>query len=270
MSQGTVDLIVNVNQRVRDAIGYTTRMEHGTQTADETLGCATGSCRDSGWLLVEVFRQLGIAARFVSGYLIQLAVEEGQPGPKADTVDLHAWCEVFLPGAGWVGLDPTSGALTAEGHIPLVCTPTAWQAAPIAGTVSPAGVEFTHEMTVRRLNATAEVTKPYTEETWAAIRAAAHGVDAMLLAENVRLTMGGEPTFVGIDEPESLQWSLEALGPLKRELGLTLIRDLRERTAPGGLLYLGQGKWYPGEVLPRWAFQCISGGMGWRFGKTCR
>ncbi len=257
-SQPTVDFVVGMNARVRDAIGYTTRMEHGTQTADETLACATGSCRDSGWLLVEVFRHLGIAARFVSGYLIQLATEEGTPGPKADTADLHAWCEIFLPGAGWIGLDPTSGMLASEGHIPLVCTPTAQQAAPIAGTVSPSGVEFTHTMTLRRLNQTPQVTHPYTETEWQCIRTVAHDVDRMLAEENVRLTMGGEPTFVGIDEPESLQWSLEALGPLKRTLGLALIRDLRQRTAPGGLLYLGQGKWYPGEVLPRWAFQCIS------------
>ena len=114
--RATVDLLVEVNGRVREAIGYVTRMEHGTQTAETTLTCRTGSCRDSGWLLVEVFRQLGIAARFVSGYLIQLAAEEGTPGPKADTADLHAWCEVFLPGAGWIGLDPTSGMLASEGQ----------------------------------------------------------------------------------------------------------------------------------------------------------
>ncbi len=256
--QSTVNLIVTTNQRVRDAVAYTTRWEPGTQSAEETLLCATGSCRDSGWLLVEVFRHLGIAARFVSGYLIQLAAEEGAPGPTRDSADLHAWCEVFLPGAGWIGLDPTSGMLASEGHIPLVCTPTAAQAAPIAGTVSPAGVEFTHTMRVRRLDGAVQVTRPYTDEQWQQVRGVAHRVDAMLQAEQVRLTMGGEPTFVGRDEAESLQWSLEALGPLKRSLGLALIRDLRERTAPGGLLYLGQGKWYPGEVLPRWAFQCIS------------
>ena len=187
--QSTVDLIVSINGRVREAIGYTTRMEHGTQTAETTLTCRTGSCRDSGWLLVEVFRQLGIAARFVSGYLIQLAAADGMPGPAADTADLHAWCEVFLPGAGWVGLDPTSGMLASEGHIPLVCTPTAAQAAPIAGTVSPSGVQFTHTMTVRRLNETPQVTKPYTDLDWQQIRDVAHTVDAMLAYKYVGITL---------------------------------------------------------------------------------
>ncbi len=255
--RGTVGLLVEINQRVRDSVRYVTRMEHGTRSADETLTCADGSCRDSAWLLLEVLRQLGFAARFVSGYLIQLANDQPD-GPGKDTVDLHAWCEVFLPGAGWIGFDATSGMLTAEGHIPLVCTPTASQAAPIAGTVEPAEVDFAHVMTVARLNAPVQVSRPFTDEVWQQVRDTAHIVDCLLQSENIRLTMGGEPTFVGIDEPESLQWNLEALGPLKRALGLTLIRDLRRRTAPGGLLFFGQGKWYPGEVLPRWAFHCIS------------
>ncbi len=255
--RGTVDLLVEINQQVRNSVRYITRMEHGTRTADETLSCGDGSCRDSAWLLIEVLRELGFAARFVSGYLIQLVNAEPD-SPKQDSVDLHAWCEVFLPGAGWIGLDSTSGMLTAEGHIPLVCTPTASQAAPIAGTVEPAEVKFSHTMSVARLNEAAQVSRPFTEEVWREVRETAHIVDGVLQAQNVRLTMGGEPTFVGLDEPDSLQWSLEALGSLKRTRGLSLIRDLRRRTAPGGLLHFGQGKWYPGEVLPRWAFHCIS------------
>ncbi len=124
--------------------------------------------------------------------------------------------------------------------------------------MEPAEVEFTHSMTVTRLNEVPDVTRPFSDEVWQAVRATAHAVDRSLAEQNVRLTMGGEPTFVGIDEPESLQWNLEALGPLKRTRGLALIRDLRQRTAPGGLLHFGQGKWYPGEDLPRWAFHCIS------------
>lgn len=256
-TQGTVGFLIGVNERVRNAIGYVTRMEHGVQTCEETLGLGTGSCRDSAWLLVQVFRQLGVAARFVSGYLIQLAAEEAD-GPKVDSADLHAWAEVFLPGAGWIGLDATSGLFAAEGHIPLVCTPTAAQAAPIGGTVEPSGVEFSHVMSVRRVDEAARLSKPYSDAEWERVRGVAHAVDAELMDHDVRLTMGGEPTFVGIDEPESMQWNLEALGDLKRTRGLTLIRRLRERTAPGGLLHFGQGKWYPGEPLPRWAFHCIS------------
>lgn len=260
--QGTVDFLVSINQRVRDEIGYVTRMEHGVQTCEQTLVEHTGSCRDSAWLLVQTFRQLGIAARFVSGYLLQLRSEgsetEASTGPKFDTADLHAWAEVYLPGAGWVGLDPTSGLFAAEGHIPLVCTPSASQAAPIGGTVEHAGVDFSYAMSVRRLDDVPQISKPYSEEEWTQVREIAHAVDRDLKAYDVRLTMGGEPTYVGIDEPESPQWNIEALGPAKRTRGLSLVRCLREKTTPGALLHFGQGKWYPGEQLPRWALHCVS------------
>ena len=260
-SKPTVSFLVSLNERVRDRVGYTVRLEHGVQSCEETLTQGTGSCRDSAWLLVKACRHLGFAARFVSGYLIQLAqegAEEGSTGPKVDSADLHAWAEVYLPGAGWIGFDPTSGLLTAECHIPLACTPTPSQAAPIGGTVEPAGVEFSFALSVRRVNEAPQLSKPYDEATWAAVRAVAHSVDRELVSLDVRLTMGGEPTYVGRDEPESPQWNLEALGPIKRTRGLELIRALRARTAPGGLMHLGQGKWYPGEPLPRWAFHCIS------------
>lgn len=257
---GTVALLLNLNRRTRDTISYVTRLEPGVQTCEETLQLGSGSCRDSAWLLVQAMRSLGFAARFVSGYLIQLAAEpqsldEGSE-PKQDTADLHAWAEVYLPGAGWIGMDATSGLLAGEGHIPLVCTPTAAQAAPISGTAEPAQVDFVYSMTVRRLNEAPSVARPFSEADWSAIRDLAHEVDADLEAQDVRLTMGGEPTFVGIDEPASPQWNIEALGPIKRTRGLDLIRAIRDRIAPGALLLFGQGKWYPGEPLPRWAYSC--------------
>ena len=254
--------LVNLNQRVRDEIAYETRLEHGIQTCEETLSRHIGSCRDSAWLLVESFRQFGMAARFVSGYLIQLADEERAldvPGGRAiDSADLHAWAEVFLPGAGWIGMDPTSGLFAAEGHIPLVCTPSGSKAAPIGGTVERANAEFSYTMSVRRLNEAPQLLESFSDEEWGRIQEVAHDIDRDLENQDVRLTMGGEPTFVGIDEPDSPQWNIEALGSLKRTRGLTLIRCLRERTAPGALLHFGQGKWYPGEQLPRWAFHCVS------------
>ena len=260
-SVSTIGFLVALNQFVRDEIGYRTRLEHGVQTPEETIGLGTGSCRDTAWLLVQVCRQLGIAARFVSGYLVQLVPEAGASagdGPKVDSADLHAWTEVFLPGAGWIGLDATSGLFAAEGHIPLVCTPDAAQAAPIGGTAERAAIDFSFSMSVRRLAEAPSLARPYSDEVWSAVRVVAHEIDRDLEANDVRLTMGGEPTFVGVDEVESAQWNLEALGPLKRTRGLALIRCLRERTAPGGLLHFGQGKWYPGEPLPRWAFHSIS------------
>jgi len=254
---GTVSLLLDLNRKLRDEIGYVTRLEPGIQAVEETLDKRSGSCRDSAWVLVQILRNLGIAARFVSGYLIQLqAADPASGGPEADSADLHAWAEAFLPGAGWIGLDPTSGLLTGEGHIPLVCTPTASQAAPIGGTSEPAGVDFSHSIAVRRLNDPRSASKPFTGQDWLRIRQVAHSVDEELKAQDVRLTMGGEPTYVGIDEPESPQWNIDAAGAEKRARGLALIQGLREGMASGGLLHYGQGKWYPGEAVPRWALSC--------------
>jgi uncharacterized protein (DUF2126 family)/transglutaminase-like putative cysteine protease len=258
--RGTIAFLVDLNRRVRDEIDYVARLDPGVQTCEQTLEKRTGSCRDSAWLLVQILRHLGIAARFVSGYLIQLAAEEstleGPRGPQTDSADLHAWAEAFLPGAGWIGFDPTSGLFAGEGHIPLVCTPSASQAAPIGGTVEPAKVDFSYSISIRQLNDAPRPSRPFTEEDWMQVEQLAHSVDAELKAQDVRLTMGGEPTFVGIDEPESPQWNIDALGSMKRTRGLALIQCLREKMAPGGMLHYGQGKWYPGEPLPRWALSC--------------
>jgi uncharacterized protein (DUF2126 family)/transglutaminase-like putative cysteine protease len=260
--RGTIGFLVDLNRRVRDEIGYVARLDPGVQTCEQTLEQHTGSCRDSAWLLVQILRHLGIAARFVSGYLIQMADEGALDGPQTDSADLHAWAEAFLPGAGWIGFDPTSGLFAGEGHIPLVCTPNASQAAPIGGTVEPANVDFSYSMSIRRLNDAPRLSRPFTEEDWVQVRQLAHSVDSDLKAQDVRLTMGGEPTFVGVDEPESPQWNIDALGAEKRSRGLALIQCLREKTAPGAMLHYGQGKWYPGEPLPRWALSCFWRGDG--------
>ena len=259
--RGTIGFLVDLNRRVRDEIGYETRLDPGVQTCEQTLERRMGSCRDSAWLLVQILRHLGIAARYVSGYLIQMAADERAPedrsGLQTDSADFHAWVEAFLPGAGWIGMDPTSGLFAGEGHIPLVCTPSVLQAAPIEGTTEPAHVDFEYSMSIRRLNDAPRPSRPFSEEEWVEVQQVAHYVDADLETQDVRLTMGGEPTFVGIDEPESPQWNIDALGPMKRSRGLALIQCLREKTAPGAMLHYGQGKWYPGEPLPRWALSCF-------------
>ncbi|MBB5514704.1 uncharacterized protein (DUF2126 family)/transglutaminase-like putative cysteine protease [Rubricella aquisinus] len=264
--QDTIPWLVALNSYVQQTINYTVRMEPGVQTPEETIGRALGSCRDSGWLLVNMLREFGYAARFVSGYLVQLKSDmqavDGPSGPAEDFTDLHAWAEVYLPGAGWVGMDPTSGLFAGEGHIPLACTPEPSTAAAITGAHEPAEVEFDFEMKVERIEEPPRVTLPVTASQWKAIDRAGQAVDKKLKEGDVRLTMGGEPTFIAEYDRDAPEWTTAAVGPTKRAYADKLIRRLRDRFAPEGVLHYGQGKWYPGEQLPRWAFSLTWRGDG--------
>lgn len=259
---GTVNYIVEMAGQVAANVRYVIREEPGIWTPEETLAQGRGSCRDTAVLMVAALRRAGLAARFASGYLVQLA-DEGmipdQPrGVDRDVVDLHAWAEVYLPGGGWIGIDGTSGLLCGEGHIPLACTPSPALASPIDGTSDVVASELGFEMIVGRIGHEASPTTPYTEATWQALLEQAAAADALLVDDGIHLTLGGEPTFNSREHPDAPEWGPDALGESKWELGLILADSLRQRLAPGGLVFQRQGKHYPGESLPRWALDIIA------------
>jgi len=258
----TIDVVVELNRAVNRALRYVVREEPGIWTPEETLANGCGSCRDSAVLLMAALRSRGLAARFASGYLVQLADEgmipDAPKGVGRDVADLHAWTEVYLPGGGWIGLDATSGLLCGEGHIPLACTARPALATPVEGTSDVPAERVTFEMKVARLGHEPRPTAPFTEETWTELLAAGDRADTALANQGLVLTLGGEPTFTSREHPAAPEWNGEALGPTKLPQGARLVNELRRRLCPGAALMHRQGKLYPGEPLPRWALDLVA------------
>ena len=256
-----VDYLVALNNKANADLGYTIRMEPGIQTPAETLDIGRGSCRDFAVLLVDALRSRGLAARFVSGYLIQLEDEGNIPGlPRGmdhDVLDLHAWAEVYLPGAGWIGLDGTSGLLTTEGHIPLAATVTPSLAAPISGTATGPASNVEFHMEVERVGHQPRPRKPYADDSWERLLQMGDTVDASLQERGVSLTVGGEPTWTSRSNAGDDEWVTEAVGGTKLAQGLRMAHELRQRVDPGAVGLHRFGKHYPGESLPRWALHLI-------------
>lgn len=122
----TYSLLLRLTKAINEGMTYKVREEPGVQTANETLACRTGSCRDFAMLLMAAARRLGLAARFVTGYL------HAPLSPDAGAT--HAWAEIYLPGAGWIGFDPTTGAIVGADHIPVAVARMAESVPPVAGT----------------------------------------------------------------------------------------------------------------------------------------
>jgi uncharacterized protein (DUF2126 family) len=257
----TVGFVIEVNRLVHQALRYVIREEPGIWTPEETLEHERGSCRDQAVLLIALLRARGLAARFASGYLVQLADEGMLPdeprGVGRDVADLHAWCEVFLPGGGWIGLDPTSGLLCGEGHIPLASVAHPALGAPIEGTADRVAGSAEFTLKIGRLGHEVRPTAPFPEAAWGALLAGADRADAALSAAGLELTSGGEPTLNSRAHPDLPEWNGEALGPTKWEAGLALAAELRRRLLPGAAVLSRPGKWYPGESLPRWALELV-------------
>jgi transglutaminase-like putative cysteine protease len=130
----TQALLAGINSTIKNTFAYKQRWEEGTQPPLETLDLRSGTCRDFALLFIEAARSLGFAARFVSGYLYDPALDGTTGNEVKGAGATHAWAEVYLPGAGWIEYDPTNGIIAGENLIRVAVTRDAHQAVPVSGS----------------------------------------------------------------------------------------------------------------------------------------
>lgn len=236
-----------INEYVSNALAVTGPGNPGAIDLETVLHQGHGSAWELAWLLTLTLRNVGLAARVTQGYRIFLDAKA-----KTDTVSNHAWSEVFLPGAGWVGLDPCGGLFINEGYIPLASAPEPLRVLPIAGYRECCEETFNETISIRRLSPKIS-SWPLNESQWADLKNLGHYIDSDLNAQNIKLAMAGGLSFVSAIDTQSPEWTVAALGDGKRFAAEQLLQRLWQRLAPGGVIHLGQGEQFGGESLPRWS-----------------
>ena len=257
-----IEFLDTINRAVQERIAVEATVRAGAIDVEALLASSRGAPWELAWLLTLSLRGVGLAARFVSGYRIIA----GPATAAAAAASLHAWSEVFLPGAGWVGLDPATALFTNEHYVPLAGVPDPLGALPWVGDRE-ARTEWQQEAVTARVLAPAAAPWPYADSVWSDLTALGRKIEQALRASDVALTVARSLSFVSVTDPAAPEWNTVALGPGKRHVAQALLAALRARAAPGGMLHVGQGEWYGGESLPRWRLSCCfraDGAPVWR------
>jgi uncharacterized protein (DUF2126 family)/transglutaminase-like putative cysteine protease len=241
--QNTVEALVDLVSTLHHEIAYETRVEGEARLPARVLELRSGACRDTTLLCATILRKNGLAARVVSGFLCEFHVDVKDRRAESG---LHAWVEAYLPGGGWVGLDPTNGTFCDHRFIPAAVGAKMLDIAPVSGSY------FGEERVPGRFDSHLDLSL-MTEKDLSKI--AAH-VEQTLAAEKISLTMGGEPTYIPTN-PEGAEWNFAATGPTKLHYAYGFADQVAKEVWPGAIVLYTPGKLYPGEVNPRWALNAL-------------
>src|SRR5215469_5661941 len=233
----TVGALVELAKTIRAEIAYEVRLEGDARLPSETIELRSGACRDTSLLCATILRKIGLAVRVVSGFLCEFHVDVED---RRSESGLHAWIEAYLPGAGWIGIDPTNGTFCDHRFIPTAVGIRMQDVAPVQGSFfGKATGHFDSHLDLNLI----------TERDMSKIAAQ---VEKTLASEGVTLTMGGEPTFIPA-KPDAPEWNFAAIGPAKLKYAYAFAEKLVETSCPEAITLYTPGKFYPGEINPRWA-----------------